>query len=86
MDFNPQPGQRQDLAAAERARYLFYSVVALLVFLFSFAAWSVSHPAPPAADWHPAPDPPRVDNSVHVEVLSNNKFFSDNQTCIGACR
>lgn len=57
----------------ERYRYLFYTVVALLVFLFSFAAWSASNPAPPAGDWRPMPDPtPFVVETQRIEILSNN--------------
>lgn len=76
---------RQDLLSA-RVRATFPYFVALLVFLATVIWFNVTHPAGPAADWHPIPDPPRVDNSVHVNILSGNKFFSDNQTCIGVCR
>lgn len=85
----PQDGQRQDsgifISRTRMQSALAYGVI-LVVALVAIAWFNASHPATPAADWHPAPDPPSVDNSVHVNILSGNKFFSDNQTCIGACK
>lgn len=78
MEHTPQSSERQD-----RIRYAFHFGIALIVALVLYGALVGSHPQPPAGEWRPAPDPPMVDNSVKVEILSNNSLFSNN--CFGSC-
>lgn len=67
----------------DRARYLFYTAALLIAALTLVAVFNIAYPQPPAGQWQPAPDPPMVDNSVKVEILSNNQVFSNN--CFGSC-
>lgn len=70
----------------QRLRHALAFGVCLCIALVLIAWLNIGNPQPPAAEWRPAPDPPLVDNSVRVEILSNNQLFSNNQTCIGVCR
>ena len=85
MEHTPQSSERQDLLSTRVQATLPY-FVALIVFLAVVVWINAAHPQPPAGQWQGAPDPPLVDNSVKVEILSNNQLFSNNQTCIGVCK
>lgn len=86
MNDTPQHDDRQDsgiFISRTRVQHTLAYGVILVVALIAFAVWSAQHPAPPAGQWQGAPDPPMVDNSVKVEILSNNQLFSNN--CFGSC-
>lgn len=63
-------------------------LIALLVVCSKAAPliWPERQVAPPQPMYY-APDPtPFVVETQRIEILSNNQFFSNNQTCIGVCK
>lgn len=85
MDNSTTEGQGIFISRQRIHATLAYGIV-LIIALIGLALFSAGHPATPAGEWRGAPDPPLVDNSVKVEILSNNQLFSNNQTCIGVCK
>ena len=70
----------------QSARQALIYGVCLLVALVAIGYFNNAHPSPPQRDFY-YPDPtPIVIETQRIEILSGNKFFSDNQTCIGVCR
>ena len=82
----PQSNERQpSILKRENVPAALAAFAMLCIMLCVIAYISMTHPQAPQQPFQFQPEPPRIDNSVHVEILSNNQFFSNNQTCIGSC-